>query len=298
MKPAPFEYLAPTTLDEALAALATYGEEAKVLAGGQSLVPLMNFRLARPRVLIDINRLAELAYIHQEQDGLRFGALTRQAEAEASPLVRAASPLLAQALRFVGHAAIRSRGTIGGSIAHADPAAELPLLLVALDGYVRARRVGGERTIAAQEFFVDYLTTALAPTELLTEVCLPASSLWDGASFLELARRHGDYALVASVVLLRLAADGTCAEARIALAGVGPTPLRIPAAEAVLVGTGLDAARQEAAAQLAAEAIDPPSDIHGSADYRRRLARTLVQRGLAAAVRMATTGKTATGGER
>jgi len=279
VKPAVFEYFSPETVEEAVALLGEHGDDAKVLAGGQSLVPLMNMRLARPAVVVDINRIETLAYIREEDWGLRFGALARQRAAERSPLVAARCALLRDALRLVGHVQIRNRGTIGGSIAHADPAAELTAVLAALDGEVTARGPQGDRVIAARELFVTYLTTSLDPRELLVEVRIPALPQGAGWSWMEIARRHGDFALagVGTVLVLR---RGTIADARIGLIGVGPTPVRAIAAERVLIGQAPSEALWEAAAEAVRGAVSPDGDIHASAEYRRHVSGVLVQRAL------------------
>ena len=244
MKPAPFEYSAPSSVDEALALL---DDEAKVLAGGQSLVPLLNFRLARPERIVDINRIEELAYIRADEDGtLRIGALARQAELERSQLVGERWPLLAQAVRLVGHPQIRSRGTVCGSVAHADPTAELPVALTALDARFHVRSAGGARTLRATELFAGPLTTSLAADELLAEIEVPALPAGARCAFREYARTHGDFAVAGAAVVL---APG---HAAVALLGAGWTPLRAPEAERALAG---GAGAREGAA-LAAELVD------------------------------------------
>ncbi len=279
MKPAKFEYFCPRTADEAVDLLAKYGDEAKVLAGGQSLVPLMNMRLARPGVIIDINRIDALEYLREHHGVLRVGALTRQRAAERSPLVSERCPLLRDALHLVGHVQIRNRGTVGGSIAHADPAAELGAILLALDGEVTARSKDSARTIAAADLFVTYLTTSLDPRELLVEVRIPALPQGAGWSWMEISRRHGDFALAGVGVVLTVR-RGTITEARIGLIGVGPTPVRATGAERVLVGHApSDALWQEAAASVRTT-ITPDGDIHASAEYRTHVAGVLAQRAL------------------
>jgi CO/xanthine dehydrogenase FAD-binding subunit len=284
VKPARFEYFDPGTLPEALDLLAQYGDEAKVLAGGQSLLPLMYLRLASPRYLIDVNRVAGLDYVRVADDTLCVGAVTRQRAVERAAPVAERWPLVAEALRQVGHAQIRNRGTFGGSIAHADPAAELPAVLAALDGSVRVAGAAGERTVAAEHFFLAYLTTALEPSELLVEVRLPAPPTGSGTAFLEISRRHGDFALVGVACLLALEPDGRhVAAARLAYTGVGGTPLRAHAAEAALIGEEAAPAAFARAGELAQVAADPDSDIHASADYRRHLVGVVTRRGLARA---------------
>lgn len=290
MKPAPFTYFAPRSLDEALSLLRQYGSDAKPLAGGQSLVPLMNFRLAKPRYVIDLNRIPELVYIRQEDGRLAIGAMTRQFEAERSDEVGRHAPLLREALKLVGHPTIRHRGTVGGSLAHADPAAELPAAAVALGAELVTRGPGGSRTVPAAEFFVGPFTTVLAPDELLTEVRIPAMSPGAGYAFLELSRRHGDFAIAGVAALVGLGPDGRIERAALVLCGVGPTPVRARQAEAALLGASPTEDRFREAGELAARETDPTSDIHASADYRRRVAAVLVRRALSTATERARKG--------
>ena len=281
MKPAPFDYLAPRTVDEALEALARHGEEAKVLAGGQSLVPMLNFRLARPAVIVDINRVSGLDGLGEGGGTLQVGALVRQRRLER--WAATAAPLLHAGVRLIGHPAIRTRGTVGGSIAHADPAAEYPAVLVALEGEVVARGPRGERVIGAADFFQTYLTTALAPDEILTEVRLPAMEPGSGWAFEEFARRHGDFAIVGIAALVVL--DGRrCRRARLAAAGAGPVPVRLRQAEAVLERGSVDESSIQAAAAAAERAVEPDGDLHASAEYRRHLTGVLTARALRRAV--------------
>lgn len=279
MKPAAFEYYAPRTVDEAVALLKAHGDEAKLLAGGQSLVPLMNMRLARPGVIIDLNRTRGLDGLREQRGVLRIGAMVRQRAAERSALVASRCPLLRDALTWVGHPQIRNRGTIGGSVAHADPASEVPAVLAALDGEVVVRGPRGARTIPAAEFFVTYLTTALAPTELLTEVRIPALPRGAGWSWMEIARRHGDFALAGVGVVLALRGR-VIGDARIGLTGVGPTPVRARAAEERLVGARPSEALWQEAADAVRAAVEPDGDLHASADYRRHVAGVLTMRAL------------------
>ena len=279
MKPARFEYTCPRTVGEALDLLANHGDEAKILAGGQSLVPLMNMRLARPAVIVDINRIDALGYLREENGALCVGALTRQRAAERSPLVAERCPLLRDALHLVGHAQIRNRGTVGGSIAHADPAAELTAILVALDGEVVVRRAGGARTIPAPDLFVTYLTTSLDPREMIVEVRIPALPQGAGWSWMEIARRHGDFALAGVGVVLALH-RGAISEARIGLTGVGPTPVRAVDAERLLVGRAASDALWADAAEAVRAAVTPDGDIHASAEYRKHVSGVLTQRAL------------------
>lgn len=286
MKPAPFHYAAPDTEEQTLAMLHAHGSEAKLLAGGQSLVPLLSMRLARPSIIIDLNRLKTLDYIRDDDGEIRIGAMTRQRTAERSPLVSRRLPLLAAALPFVGHLAIRSRGTMGGSIAHADPSAELPAVLVALGGSVVLRGLGKTRVVQGEDFFVSYLTTALQPHELLTEVRIPVHNR-KGTAFLEIARRHGDYALVGVAAVVTM--DGNrCAHARLAFTGVGPTPVRIPDAEMALAGTVLTDAVLTDVRTLVADRIDPEDDVHATAQYRKDVAGVLAERALRVAAARAT----------
>lgn len=280
MKPAAFQYFAPRSEQQALALLDEHGWEAKLLAGGQSLIPAMNFRLARPAVLIDLNRVASLQYVHEDAGALRIGAMTRQATLERDARVGALAPLLAEALPHLAHPQIRSRGTIGGSLAHADPAAELPAVMLALGARMRVVSSSGGRWIDAHDFFVGLFTTALAPGEMLVEIEIPSPRTGDGHAFLEVARRHGDYALVGVATQVRRGADGRCTAARVALLSVGDGPLRSVAAEQALVGTRLDDESIAAAAALAAAAVDPPGDLHASAAYRRHLVGVLTGRAL------------------
>jgi aerobic carbon-monoxide dehydrogenase medium subunit len=283
VKPVAFEYLAPRDVGEALLILTEYGAEAKVLAGGQSLVPLMNFRLARPAYLVDINEIAALCGIGWCDGHVKIGATTRQRDTATDPGVRERVPILAEAISFIGHVAIQNRGTIGGSIAHADPAAELPVIALALKATIDLQRTSGTRSVAAEEFFKGYLSTALDEDEILTATtfCVPPEGT--GWCFTEIARRHGDFALVAVATLLTLDTAGTIAEARIALGGVGPAPLRARTAEQLLIGEApTEEAFRAAAAALEPE-LDPPDDIHASSDYRRHVAGVLARRALATA---------------
>ena len=278
MKPAPFEYADPHTVEEAVALLAAHGDDAKVLAGGQSLVPMLALRLARPSIVVDVNRVAGLDGITPSGTGIAVGALVRQRTLERWAADRL--PLLTAALRHVGHAPIRTRGTVAGSVAHADPASELPALLLCLDGVVVAQSRRGTRTIAAAEFFQGPLMTALAADELVTETrwMLPAGHA--GWGFREMARRQGDFALVGVAVVLTLA-RGTVADARIALFGAAATPVRAGAAEQALRGQSPSESVLAEAARLATAGLETVSDIHAPAAYRATVARTLTARALA-----------------
>jgi CO/xanthine dehydrogenase FAD-binding subunit len=287
MKPAPFAYVAPQGVAEAVGLLREHGAEGKVLAGGQSLVPLLAMRLARPSVLIDLNRVSQLAYIRGGSE-VRIGAMTRQRTAELSPLIRRKVPLLAEALGYVGHPQIRNRGTIGGTLAHADPSAELPAVLSALDGRVVLRSARGSRILGPAEFFLSYLTTALEPDELLVEVRLPARDR-QGWAFVEVARRHGDYALVGVAAVVKMDGD-TIVRARLAFTGVGAVPARVEELEQALVDRPATSAALSEAGQIASARLDPEGDIHASAEYRREVAGVLTERALRLAVERARPG--------
>ena len=280
MKPCAFEYYTPQSVEEAIELLDRYGDEAKIIAGGQSLVPMMNFRLARPEILIDINAIQELEYIKSDGDELAMGALTRERDIEQSPLIIEKWPLLSKAISFIGHSAIRNRGTLGGSLVHADPSAEIPTSLCALNGRVKVVGPSGERTLEPEEFFLTYLTTSLEPTDLLVEIRIPALPQKMGWSFRELSRRSGDFAIVAVAILLFTEKTGVCREARISMGGVAPTPVRAEEAEAMLAGQKITEKLIAAAAQQAAEETDTEPDYHASAEYRMDMARVFVKRGL------------------
>jgi carbon-monoxide dehydrogenase medium subunit len=284
VKPPPFEYHAPSSLDEAVGLLARLGDEAKVMAGGQSLMPLLAFRLARPAHLVDLNRVAGLANISAPDAGLVIGAMVRQRAAERSGLVRERCPLLALALPHIGHPAIRNRGTVAGSLAHADPAAELPAVALALEAKIVARSARGERILPSSEFFVGHFTTALEPDECLVEIRFPAWPDGAGCAFEEASRRHGDFAMVGVAVVLRIDAAGNVADSRIVLTGVGGTAVRVVDAEALLRGATPGREPFEAAAERAVRDLEPPSDLHASRAYRRHVARVLVRRALEQAV--------------
>jgi carbon-monoxide dehydrogenase medium subunit len=285
MKPAPFEYADPRSLDDALAQLARHGDDAKILAGGQSLVPMLNFRLARPAILIDINRVGGLDGLAETGGALRIGALVRQRTLERWARDRA--PLLATALGHVGHAAIRNRGTVAGSVVHADPAAELPALLLALDGAVVARSVRGERLIPAAALFQGPLMTSLAADEIVTETRWSLPAAGDGWGFHEVARRHGDFALVGAVAVVGLR-GGRLDRVRIAVFAAGPTPIRMASAEHALAGQAPLPALFAEAAQAAARELDTQADLHATAEYRRAVAATLIARALVDAAGRAT----------
>ena len=280
MKPAKFTYACPQSVEEALSLLAQGGGDTKLLAGGQSLVPLLNLRMAQVSALIDVNRLTELSFITRENGTLRVGALTRHRQLEVSDEARAAHPLLPRAAAEVGHLAIRNRGTIGGSLAHADPAAEWPLVAVTLDAQLVLRAQGKTRTVAARDFFIAPLTTALEPDEMLCEVRFPMASGRTVWGFQELCRRPGDFALAAVACQLTLEQNGVCTSAALAVGGAHSTPLFITAVEKVVQGSRGEAEAIKEAAEIAAAAVEPPSDVHGSAEFRRRMVKVLTARAL------------------
>jgi aerobic carbon-monoxide dehydrogenase medium subunit len=282
MKLPAVEYEAPATVAEAIDLLAEHVDEASVLAGGQSLIPLLALRLARPAVLIDINGVDDLSGVSATDGWMTIGAMTREYVAEESETVADTVPLLAAALPLIGHEAIRSRGTIGGSLAHADPAAELPAVARALDAEFVVRGPSGERVIPAAQWFEGYLTTSRRPDELLTEVRFPAAGPGTGISFQEVARRHGDFAIVGVAVSLTLP-EGAISDARLAFAGMSDVPVRAAAAEDLLVGERPSAELFDEAARRATGDLDPPADLHGSSDYRKKIAVAVVRRGLRAA---------------
>jgi len=287
VKPAPFDYARPRNLQEAVELLAARPDEAKILAGGQSLVPMMAFRLATPDILIDLNGVGELEGVRLEDGALVLGAMARHRDAEDFRGLRDRCALVADAVGLIGHPAIRNRGTVGGSIAHADPAAEWPGVLSALGGSVVAAGPNGNRTIDAGELFDTYFTTTLAADEILAEIRLPLPPAGAGSAFIELARRHGDFALAGAGVVLEL--DGEIvAEARVVLIGVADRPFRAVTAESLLRGAAAtDETFAVAAASIGPE-IEPMSDVHGSSDYRRHVAGVMLRRALETARSRAT----------
>jgi CO/xanthine dehydrogenase FAD-binding subunit len=297
VKPPPFDYLAPASLGEALTTLADLGERAKVLAGGQSLVPLLNFRLVRPQHLLDLNGVGELAGIREQNGHLVIGAMTRQRAVEQSTVVRDRCPLLWEAMPQIGHVQIRNRGTVGGSLAHADPAAELPAVVAALGGDLVLRSARKERVLAAEQFFTAYLTTAAEPDELLVAVRLPASPPGTGSAFMEVSRRHGDFALVGVAATVTLDEGGVCTASAVALTGVGPTPVLAREATRALVGARPSPEAFEDAGRRVAAALTPDSDLHASRDYRKHLAGVLTRRALARAAERAAGAARPTRGE-
>src|SRR6266566_3996453 len=279
MKPPRFRYCAPDMLDEALSLLDKYGEDAKVLAGGQSLIPLLNMRLASPAYVLDINHISELNYIETEDGYLAVGATVRQRQVERSLLVKEQHPLLVEVVQHIGHMQIRNRGTIVGSIAHADPAAELPALLTCLNGEVVVQSVHGERVIKAEEFFTGYLSTALGPGEMLIEARFPWISPQSGWAFMEFARRSGDYALVGAAAVVTPSLDDRCLSAHLTFLGIAGVPVRVREVENILVGTTLDDQTLEVAAEIARTMVsDDMNDVHATVAYRRALTADLTKR--------------------
>ena len=286
MKPPPFEYRVPDSVEAAVAMLAEGGGEAKVLAGGQSLVPMLNFRLLRPAILVDINRIPGLSYIRDDGDVIRVGALTRHYQLETSPVIFEHLPVLSAAMAHVAHLAIRNRGTIGGSLSHADPAAELPMMALLLDAMLGIASPQGRRSVAARDFFLGALSVGLEPDELVTEMAFPKLPPSIGWGFEEVSRRHGDFALAAVAATLTVR-DGTIAEARIAIAGADDRAVRASEAEALLAGRALDQASLDAACEAARACVSPNTDLHASSDYRRHLVEVLTAKALDAAWRRA-----------
>ena len=293
MKPAPFDYHAPTTVDEAVALLAEHGDEAKPLAGGQSLVPLLALRLTRFGHLIDLNDVASLSSVARQGDELRLGAMVRQDLVEHDPDVAAALPLLARATPLIGHFQIRSRGTVGGSLAHADPASEYPAVALALDATFDIKGKNGVRSVEARDFFLGTWTTCLEPDELLVAVRFAAATKHNGFAIEEAARRHGDFAMVGCASAVGVDASGTIDRASVALFGVGATPIRAGSAEHALIGRRSDDLRPDALAEIAQMAVrdlDPPSDVHATGAYRRSVGAVLVARAIAKAATEAING--------
>jgi carbon-monoxide dehydrogenase medium subunit len=279
MKPAPFEWHAPDTVEAALALKSTHGEAARFLAGGQSLLPAMNFRVAQPAILVDLNRIPALDALRFEADGtLVIGAMCRYRRIERDAEVARRLPLLLEALAEVAHPQIRSRGTLGGNLSHADPASEMPAVMLALDARLVLRRAGGERVLPARDFFLAPLTTALEPDEMLAEIRIPPLPARTGTAFLEVARRRGDYAMMGVVAVVTADAGGRCTGARLAFLSAGPTAMLAPRAAAMLTGTALDDAALDEAARLAATELDPLGSVQASPAYQRHLAGVLAAR--------------------
>jgi carbon-monoxide dehydrogenase medium subunit len=282
MKPAPFQYYAPTIVEEALSYLREHGSDAKVLAGGQSLIPMMNFRLVQPSALVDLNNIPELAYIKPDENGgVRLGAMVRHHQVEIDPLIEKRAPLLHETMPNIAYPQVRNRGTFGGSVSHADPAAELVSVSIALDGRFRLRSQNSERWVPASEFFMGLFTTVLEPDELLVEVALPPMLARSGWSLMEVARRPHDFALAGVAAVISLDENDHCAQARIVFISAGEKPMVAHrAAEALKGQAGTEEEIQAAAEVAASEEIDPSSDIHATADFRRHLAKVLCRRAL------------------
>ena len=283
MKPAQFEYHAPTTVDEALAILAEHGDDARVLAGGQSLVPLMAVRLSRSEHLVDLNRIPELAEIGTPNGRLAVGSMVRQRTIEHDATVAETVPLLARATPWIGHFQIRNRGTIGGSLSHADPAAEYPAVTLVLDAEMEIRSTERTRTVAARDFFVSLFMTCVEAGELLTAISFPTRRPGEGFAIDEVARRHGDFALVGAAARVAVDDRGLVTSGAVAMFGVGPTPQRLPETEQALIGTD-DPADLPEISQIAIGEVAPFDDLHASADYRRRVGAVTVRRALTAAL--------------
>jgi aerobic carbon-monoxide dehydrogenase medium subunit len=286
VKPVKFDYHAPASVEEALALLQRYGGDAKLLAGGQSLMPLLNFRLSRPAALVDLNRIPSLAYVREHDGQVRLGAMTRQRTIEFDSVIAQRLPLLREATKWVGHLPIRTRGTIGGSLAHADPSAEYPAVLTALEGHVVVRGPRGERVVGAKDLFQSYLTTSLEPEEILVEVRIPAMPAGAGYALEEFARRQGDFAIVGIAAMI-VREGRRCTLARLATAGASPVPLRLRDAEEILEREGLTDVAIAAAARRASELVSPDGDIHASVDYRRHLTGVLTKRAITRALGVA-----------
>lgn len=287
MKPASFEYLRPTNLQETLRYLADLGDDAKILSGGQSLIPVLNMRLSTPKYLIDIGRVEELSYIREEDGFLAIGALTKHWEVEQSELVKRHCPLLLEAVRWIGHPQIRQRGTIGGSIAHGDPSAELPCVMTALRGEIVIAHADGEETLSPEEFFLTYLLTSLQPDQMVKELRFPIMSETCGYEFTEVARRHGDFALVEVAAMIELDESQEITLVRLAAGGANPVPCVLETAEEFLIGkVPTDSVLEEASA-MASEMVEPDSDLHGSVEYRRSLVKVLTKRALQKAIKRA-----------
>lgn len=282
MKPAPFKYIVARTLDEALAAKSEYGDEARFLAGGQSLVPTMNFRMAAPAVLIDINPLAELSGV-KANGATRIGAMTRYRMLEADAAIARHQPIMLEALPHIAHPQIRNRGTLGGNLAHADPASEMPAIVLALGGTLHLRSATAERQVAAADFFIAALETVVRPDEMLVEIALPHHPANTGTCFMEVARRQGDFAIAGIAAIVTRGADGTCSHARLAYCGVAEKPFHADDAALSLIGSDLDLAAIKQASELAMAALDPPGNTHADPSYQRHIAGVLTRRALALA---------------
>ncbi len=288
MKPAPFEYHAPETLEQALGLMNEHADDAKVLAGGQSLVPAMNFRIVQPGMLVDLNRIEGMSYIHEEGNVIRVGAMTRERQLELDPSIQQRTPLLHEATQFIAHPQIRNRGTIGGSIVNADPAAELPVLMIALSARLKAKKSSGERWIDASDFFMGMFTTALEPDEILVEIELPFMPARTGWSFMEVAPRAGDYALMGVAALVTIDEGGKCEKAKLVYLNAGDGPMDAKEAAGNLVGESLNDKRIESTALHASkEEITPFGNVHTSPEFQRHLANVLTKKVLKQATQRA-----------
>lgn len=288
MKPAPFEYHAPTSLEQALEFKARYGDDAKLLAGGQSLVPAMNFRIMQPGMLVDLNRMDELSYIREAGDAIRIGSMARERHLEFDALIEKHAPLLHEAVPFIAHPQIRNRGTIGGSIVNADPAAELPVLMLALSARLKAKNASAERWIDARDFFVGMFTTALEPDEILVEIEVPFMPANTGWSFMEVAPRAGDYALMGVAVQVMLDETGKCQQAKLVYLNAGEGPIDAQEAAQLLQGeTITDALMEDAALHASEKEITPFGNVHTSPEFQRHLAKVLTKKTLKQAIQRA-----------
>jgi CO/xanthine dehydrogenase FAD-binding subunit len=288
MKPAPFEYHAPDSLEQALGLMSQHAGEAKILAGGQSLVPAMNFRIVQPGLLLDLNRVQALSYICEEDDVIRVGAMARERHLEFDSSIANRTPLLAEAVPFIAHPQIRNRGTIGGSLVNADPAAELPVLMLALSARLKAKNASGERWITARDFFAGMFTTALAPDEILVEIELPFMTPRTGWSFMEVAPRAGDYALMGVAALVAVDENGKCKEAKLVYLNAGDGPVDAKEAAGMLAGETLSDTLIEAAATIVSEKeINPFGNVHTSPEFQRHLANVLTRKALKQAMQRA-----------
>ncbi len=287
MIPAAFDYIAPQTLDEAMRALAAHGEDAKLLAGGHSLLPLLKLRLANPKLLIDLGRIPGLSAISQQNDQIVIGALATHYQIESSELLKKSCPLLPETAREIGDVQVRNRGTIGGTLAHADPSADWPAAILALGGELRLRGPRGERRLAAEEFFLGPLTTAIEPDEILTEICVPVFQRRCGSAYLKMAQQASGFAIVAVAVSLRVNTKGRCEEIGIGVTGLSDKPFRARLVEARLRGNKLTPKLIEASAAQVAEGIDPLEDLHAAAPFRTHLARVYAARAIQAAAKRA-----------
>ncbi|ASV69523.1 xanthine dehydrogenase family protein subunit M [Cytobacillus sp. FSL W7-1323] len=293
MKPSKFKYLKPSSVNEALTYLEEYGDDCKIISGGQSLIPVLNMRLSTPDFLIDVSGIKELNYIREEDGYIAIGALTRHVEVENSLLIKEKCPLLIDAIKWVGHKQIRNRGTIGGSVAHGDPSAELPCVLTTLRGEIVIASVDEEEVVGPEDFFLTYLLTSLQTNQLVKEIRFPIMTQGErvGHSFVEVARRHGDFGLAIAAAVIELDNQGLIQKAQLAVGGVNPVPLIIEEAEELLIGKEVTEALLKEIAELTSECVDPEGDLHGSADYRRELIGTLLKRAIEEAIARAWEGE-------